>query len=66
MSHTLGVDNATVRILDGLRKQRNLADYDGEPVTDAALQECLRQAQAIMIRIDSVMKENPAFSGAGA
>lgn len=66
LSHTLGVDNATVRILDGLRKQRNLADYDGEPVTDAALQECLRQAQAIVIRIDSVMKENPAFSSAGA
>lgn len=65
LSHTLGVDAATVRILDGLRKQRNLSDYDGEMVTDAALQECLRQAQAIVIRVDSVLKEHPAFGIGG-
>ena len=65
LSHTLGVDAATVRILDGLRKQRNLSDYDGEMVTDAALQECLRQAQAIVTRVDSVLKEHPAFGIGG-
>lgn len=64
--HTLGVDNATVRIWDGLRKQRNLSDYDGESVTDAALQEWVRQAPAIVSRIDSVVKAHPAFRGAGA
>lgn len=65
LPYTLGVDAATVRILDGLRKQRNLSDYDGEMVTDSALQECLRQAQAIMNRIDSALKENPAFGSGG-
>lgn len=35
--HTLGVPTYTVRILDGLRKQRNVTDYDGELVTDALL-----------------------------
>ena len=65
LSHTLGVDAATVRILDGLRKQRNLSDCDGEMVTDAALQECLRQAQAIVTRVDSVLKEHPAFGIGG-
>ncbi|MDP2255388.1 MAG: hypothetical protein Q8K05_04910 [Polaromonas sp.] len=65
LSHTLGVDAATVRILDGLRKQRNLSDYDGEMVTDAALQECLRQAQTMVMRADSVLKEHPAFSIGG-
>lgn len=28
--HTLSVDPTTVRILDSLRKQRNLSYYDGE------------------------------------
>lgn len=28
-----------------LRKQRNLADYEGDPITDATLAECLKQAQ---------------------
>jgi uncharacterized protein (UPF0332 family) len=42
--HTLAVDAVVVRVLDGLRKQRNLSDYDGELVTDQALAECIQQA----------------------
>ena len=42
--HTLGVDATVVRVLDALRKQRNLSDYDGELVTDQALTECIQQA----------------------
>ena len=49
LSHTLGVSPATVRVLDALRKQRNLSDYDGELVTDQALLECLQQAQALSL-----------------
>lgn len=63
LAHTLGVDAATVRVLDGLRKQRNLADYDGELVTDAVLQECLNQAGAMLIRIENVMREHPELGG---
>jgi hypothetical protein len=48
LTHTLGVAAPTVRILDSLRKQRNVTDYDGELVTQAALTECLNQAQAIL------------------
>ena len=47
LTHTLGISPTTVRVLDALRKQRNLSDYDGEMVTDQALQECLQQAQAL-------------------
>ena len=43
LAHTLGVDGATIRVLDSLRKQRNLSDYDGELVSEAALKECLIQ-----------------------
>jgi hypothetical protein len=46
--HTLGVSPVTVRVLDALRKQRNLSDYDGELVTDQALHECLQQAAALV------------------
>lgn len=57
--HTLGVDAATVRVLDGLRKQRNLADYDGELVTDAALNECLNQAKAMVTRVELILRDHP-------
>lgn len=46
--HTLGVPTQTVRVLDGLRKQRNVTDYDGELVTEALLNECLEQAAALL------------------
>ena len=46
--HTLNVAPTTVRILDSLRKQRNLIDYDGELVTDSLLKECLEQAGALL------------------
>lgn len=35
--HTLDIDPSTVRILDSLRKQRNLIDYDGELITESLL-----------------------------
>lgn len=54
LAHTLGVDGATIRVLDSLRKQRNLSDYDGELVSEAALQECLKQAQALLTRVEAV------------
>ena len=48
LSQTLGVEATVVRVLDGLRKQRNLSDYDGELITDAALTECVSQALALL------------------
>ncbi len=45
---TLGLATDTVIVLDALRKQRNLNDYEGDPVTDAAVRECLAQAQVLL------------------
>jgi hypothetical protein len=45
---TLGLTVDTVIVLDALRKQRNLNDYEGDPVTDAAVRECLTQAEALI------------------
>lgn len=62
LEHTLGIPNTTVRVLDGLRKQRNLTDYDGELVTQAALQECLHQAKALLLTAEGAVGAHPAFS----
>ena len=45
---TMGLSHDIVIVLDALRKQRNLSDYDGELVTDQALHECLQQADALV------------------
>jgi hypothetical protein len=45
---TLGTASHTVIILDALRKQRNASDYEGDPVTDAALATCLDEANKLL------------------
>lgn len=45
---TIEVDKATVIVLEALRKQRNLSDYEGDPITDATLAECLQQAKLLL------------------
>jgi hypothetical protein len=54
--HTLGVESGTVRVLDGLRKQRNLSDYDGESITQSVFKECLNQADALLEMACKVLK----------
>jgi hypothetical protein len=45
-----------VRVLDGLRKQRNLSDYDGESITQSVFQECMNQAEALLAVARKVLK----------
>lgn len=45
---TLDINVETVIVLDALRKQRNVADYSGDLVTDAAVKECIAQAQLLL------------------
>lgn len=48
LAHTLNLDVSSIRTLDALRKQRNLADYDGEFITESMLEECLTQAKVLL------------------
>jgi hypothetical protein len=45
---TMGLPNDVIIVLDALRKQRNLNDYEGDPVSDGVVRECLQQAQALL------------------
>jgi len=45
---TMGLPNDVIIVLDALRKQRNLNDYEGEPVSDGVVTECLAQAEALL------------------
>lgn len=55
---TLAVPQATVIVLDALRKQRHLNDYEGDPVTDAAVDECLQQAQSLVKHTEDWLQVN--------
>lgn len=53
---TLGLPNDTLIIMDSLRKQRNLSDYEGDPVSDGVVDECLIQAQALLAHTHQFMQ----------
>lgn len=47
LTKTVGLDSETMILLDALRKQRNVADYSGDPVPNSAVDECFRRAVAL-------------------
>lgn len=55
---TMGVPNSTMIVLDGLRKQRHLSDYEGDPVSDAALAACIAHATALLANTETWLLEH--------
>lgn len=55
---TMKLAQDVVIVLDALRKQRNLNDYEGDPVTDAAVKECLTQAEALLAHTHQWLQAN--------
>jgi hypothetical protein len=45
---TMGLPSDVIIVLDALRKQRNLNDYEGDPVSDGVMTECIQQAQRLL------------------
>jgi hypothetical protein len=45
---TMGLSHNVVIVLDALRKQSNLNDYEGDSVRDAVVTECITQAEALL------------------
>ena len=53
---TMGLPNDTIIVLDALRKQRKLNDYEGDPVSDGVVAECLTQVRALLAHTQQFLK----------
>ncbi|OHC63326.1 MAG: DNA-binding protein [Rhodocyclales bacterium GWA2_65_19] len=58
LPHTLGLPGDSVIVFDALRKQRNINDYEGNPVTETAVTECIRQAENLLTHTRKWLKAN--------
>lgn len=58
LSQTIGIDMQTVIVLDALRKQRNVADYSGDIVPTATVEECVSNAEALLGSVAGWLKAN--------
>ena len=57
---TIGLEQSTVIVLDALRKQRNVSDYEGDPISDQAVIECIKQAEQLYKVVNNWIAANQA------
>jgi hypothetical protein len=55
---TIGLDNKTTFLLDSLRKQRNINDYNGDPISPTTVEECRKQAAALLKQLCTWLQAN--------
>lgn len=55
---TIGLRADRMKVLDGFRRARNLSDYEGEPVQDAKVRECVEWAQALLDDVRGWLRTN--------
>lgn len=58
LPRTIGLETSTMVILDGLRKQRNGADYSGEPIGAVVAKESIQLAEQLLERVERWLKAN--------
>jgi hypothetical protein len=58
LTTSVGLAPAKVIVLDALRKQRNLSDYSGDLVPDAAAAECLASASELLTHVRAWLAAN--------
>lgn len=58
LPRTIGLERDRMITLDSLRKQRNVSDYSGDPVSTAAMQACISNAQTLLSLTKSWLQAN--------
>lgn len=61
---TMQVSKESVIVLDALRKQRNLNDYEGDPIADSALAACIAEAEKLLAHTQQWLQtHHPELTG---
>lgn len=55
---TIGLPAEKMKILDSFRRARNLSDYEGEPVEDAKVRECIDWAEFLAENVRTWIRNN--------
>lgn len=64
LSLTMQVSKDDVIVLDALRRQRNVTDYEGDPISEAVLASCLEEAAKLLDHTERWLRDvRPALMG---
>ena len=53
---TMNISQSDIIVLDALRKQRNVSDYEGDPIAPPVLASCLEQADRLLIHTERYLE----------
>ena len=53
---TMGLAQPQIIVLDALRRQRNVSDYEGDPVSTATLKACTDQASQLLAHAEQWLR----------
>lgn len=53
---TMGLAPARVKVLDTLRRKRNLSDYTGEDIDDSSAEHCIAEAERLLQDVTAWLK----------
>jgi hypothetical protein len=60
LSLTIGLPPQRVRVLDVLRRKRNISDYTGDEIDDSLVEDCVEQAERLLGDVTAWLKANHA------
>jgi uncharacterized protein (UPF0332 family) len=55
---TIGLSADKLRLFDGFRRARNLTDYEGNPVEERLVKECVEAAESLLADVRAWLKKN--------
>lgn len=58
LSLTIGLAPVRVKVLDALRRKRNLADYTGEDIDDSSTEQCIAEAEHLLRDVTAWLRAN--------
>ncbi len=58
LTHTIGLNAARVRVLDTLRRLRNVSDYTGEDIADSSVEQCIAEAERLQVDVTNWLREH--------
>lgn len=58
LAKSVGLDPTAVKVLDAMRKQRNVVDYSGDLVPESAAKECIGRAEELLQTVTTWLANN--------
>lgn len=58
LTKTIDIETDTMIILDSLRKQRNIADYSGDTITETTMITCTKHAKELLFLVEDWLKNH--------